>query len=109
MQGETINSRMRTDLAIEAREMLLKEPQEEIQGVELDSKEEEGVKISRVRIKTPEAAERMGKKMGNYVTLEAPGLKEKDSVLQEKVSQLLAWELAEVMQLDKEAKRTVLV
>lgn len=89
--------------------MLLKEPQEEIQGVELDSKEEEGAKISRVRIKTPEAAERMGKKMGNYITLEAPGLKEKDSVLQEKVSQLLAQELAEVMQLDKEAKKTVLV
>lgn len=101
---------IRTDLAIEAREMLLKEPvQKEMAGVESETMDEGEVKISRVRITTPEAAEKMGKVMGTYVTLEAPGLRKKDSRLQETVSQVLARELVNIMGIEKDVGKTVLV
>lgn len=101
---------IRTDLAIEAREMLLKEPVEtEMTGVDSETADEGEVKINRVRITTPEAAEKMGKVMGTYVTLEAPGLRKKDSRLQEVVSQALARELLNIMGMEKDASKTVLV
>ncbi len=101
---------IRTDLAIEAREMLLKEPVEtEMTGVDWETADEGEVKINRVRITTPQAAEKMGKVMGTYVTLEAPGLRKKDSRLQEVVSQALARELINIMGIEKEASKTVLV
>jgi spore protease len=101
---------IRTDLAIEAREMLLKEPVEkEMAGVDAETVDEGEVKIHRVRITTPQAAEKMGKVMGTYVTLEAPGLRKKDSRLQEVVSQALARELVNIMGMEKEAGKTVLV
>ncbi len=106
---EDNNRNIRTDLAIEAREMLLNEPGEEIPGVEMDILDKDEIKISRVKITTFEAAEKMGKQMGNYVTLEAPGLREKNSVLQEKVSQALAHELEKIMDLKNDENKTILV
>lgn len=101
---------IRTDLALEAREMLLKEPPgEDIPGVESQTADEKGMHISRVKITTPEAAEKLGKVMGSYITIEAPGLRKKDSYLQEEVSQVLSRELLALMGLEKEPGKTVLV
>ena len=101
---------IRTDLAVEAREMLLKEPPgEDIPGVESQTADEKGMHISRVKITTPEAAEKLGKVMGSYITIEAPGLRKKDSHLQEEVSQVLSRELLALMGLEKEPGKTVLV
>ncbi len=101
---------IRTDLAIEAREMLLKEPvEQDMTGVDSQTVDEGEMKISRVKITTPQAAEKLGKVMGNYITIEAGGLRRKDSQLQEEVSQVLARELLNIMGLEKEAQKTVLV
>jgi spore protease len=101
---------VRTDLAVEAREMLLKEPPgRDLPGVESESLQEGDLHISRVQVSSPEAAEKLGKVMGRYITLEAPGLRRKDPGLQEEVSQALARELTALMGLDPEGARTVLV
>ncbi len=101
---------IRTDLAVEAREMLLQEPSGgDIPGVESQSLEEGDMHISRVKVTSPEAAEKLGKVMGSYITIEARGLRRKDPQLQEEVSQALARELGLLMGLEKEAKKTVLV
>ncbi len=101
---------IRTDLAVEAREMLLQEtPEPDMAGVQSQSLDEGDIHINRVKVTTPEAAEKLGKVMGSYITIEAPGLRRKDSQLQERVSQALSRELARLMNLEKDAVKTVLV
>ena len=46
----------------------------------------------------------MGKPMGNYITLEAPGIKDRDPEFEESISQELAAELREILSIDKDSK-----
>lgn len=97
----------RTDLALEAREMLTKHVKQTIPGVLMETAEDEEVVITRVDITTPQAQEMMGKMQGKYVTIEAQGLRYKNTPLQEKVMNHLAHELADLVNLPKDA--TVLI
>ena len=93
----------RTDLALEAREMLNRKVSEEIPGVIVETIEDEEIMITKVSITTPEAEHSMGKGQGKYITIEAQGLKYKDTPLQEKIMKMLAKELAELTELPKDA------
>jgi len=97
----------RTDLALEARELLTKQVSEDIPGVLVETSEDEEVVLTKVDITTPEAEKIMGKKQGTYVTIEAQGLRYKNTPLQEKIMKLLADELVGMAELSKKA--TVLV
>lgn len=90
---------IRTDLAIEAREMLMGEVREEIAGVMMETESLPEINITRVNITTPEAEQRMGKKQGRYITLEAPGLRQKNTELQEEVSRQFTKELLGMLEL----------
>ena len=79
---------IRTDLAIEARELIEKDYPKEIPGVEVDVDKSEDIKITRVKIKTEEAVDIMGKPIGDYVTLKFHALRE-GCYLQEEVSKIL--------------------
>lgn len=107
MQRSGIMSNLRTDLAIEAREMLMGEVREEIPGVDAETEDLGEILVTRVNITTPEAEKRMGKKQGRYITLEAPGLRRKDTALQDKVSRQLTQELASMVELTD--KTTIMV
>lgn len=99
---------VRTDLAIEAHDLLTKDVTGKIPGVEQEKEViEEGITVTRVRITGDEGAQQMGKAPGNYITIEAPGLREKDTSIQEKVSQVLARELRKMISLNE--KSTTLV
>ena len=104
---EQVAATVRTDLALEAREMLTKQVREDIPGVLVETSEDEDVLITRVNITTPEAERMMGKAKGSYITLEAPGLRYKNTPLQEKIMNFLAVELAGMVNLPRNA--TVLV
>lgn len=83
---------VQTDLALEARQMALdRDPV--LEGVEVEEEREEGVTITRIRVLNEEGARRIGKEPGHYVTLEAPGLRTKDTALQQRMTVLLAGEL----------------
>ncbi|MCX7780700.1 MAG: GPR endopeptidase [Negativicutes bacterium] len=97
----------RTDLALEAREMLNRRVREDIPGVRVETMEDDEITITRVEIVTPQAADMMGKVQGKYVTIEAPGLRYKNTPLQEEVMAQLAKELANLINLPEKA--TVLV
>jgi len=98
---------IRTDLAIEAREMLMGEVKEEIPGVKSESEDFGEIHVTRVYITTAEAEQQMGKKQGKYITLEVPGLRQKNTALQEMVSRRFALELQSMVELAPDA--TVLV
>lgn len=93
----------RTDLAMEAREMLSRRVSEEIPGVIVETIEEEEITITKVNITTPEAERRMGKGQGKYITIEAQGLRYKNTPLQEKMMKNLGRELVGMVELSKNA------
>lgn len=97
----------RTDLALEAREMLSRKTREDIPGVKVETIDDDEIVITRVHITTPEAEQIMGKRQGRYVTIEAPGLRYKNTPLQEDVMQHLAEEFAELTGLAQNA--TILI
>jgi len=98
---------VRTDLALEAREMLTKRVKEDIPGVLVETGEDEDAVITRVHISTPEAERVMGKAQGRYITIEAPGMRYKNTPLQQKIMNFLATELAALVDLPRNA--TVLI
>ncbi|EEL49228.1 Germination protease [Bacillus cereus Rock3-44] len=98
---------VRTDLAVEAHQMLQERQKEQtgIQGVVVKEREEEGITITKVIIDEI-ASESMGKKPGNYLTLEVQGIRQQDTELQQKVERIFAKEfsyLLEEIGISKEA------
>lgn len=97
----------RTDLAVEAREMYREEKKQEIPGVEVDVTEKEGVKVTRVNIREEVGARIMGKPVGNYITIEANGLKQRDKDVYEETSRALGEELKRIAPVDRESTTLV--
>ncbi len=89
----------RTDLALEMHEMLT-EAANELSGVTKETEEIDGVKISRIEIKTNEAENVMGRPIGNYITLELPDLNLTLSEENEKISTVLKGELQKLVDLN---------
>ena len=97
---------IRTDLALETRELLRDESSgDEINGVEIDVEEDEelGVTVTWVRITNREGAEAMGKPIGNYITLESDALKENDIETHEEIVKIMARKLGQLHKLRKNA------
>ncbi|MCI8335351.1 MAG: GPR endopeptidase [Lachnospiraceae bacterium] len=99
---------VRTDLALEARESF-EEDDVEIRGVSIDESydEERDIRVTKVCIETENGAKAMGKPVGTYITLEAPGLSEPDEGYHREVSEKLAEYLREL--LGTEEEKSVLV
>ncbi|KHO62205.1 MULTISPECIES: GPR endopeptidase [Thermoanaerobacter] len=87
---------IRTDLAVEARELY---KGREIPGVRVDEKHLEGIKVTKVKILNEEGEKAMGKPVGDYITIEAPGLIERDLDLEEEVAKVLADIIKEIANL----------
>ena len=98
---------IRTDLALEAREMAQGGGRSEIPGVVVDNVEKDNINVTRVEIISPEGEARLGKPMGNYITLEMPGIKDRDPEYEELVSRQLAQEIERLVNLKD--KSTILV
>ncbi|WP_047981443.1 GPR endopeptidase [Ornithinibacillus contaminans] len=99
MDNQTDKFQARTDLAVEAKDMYVEKetPEEDqIKGVQLKDREENGIKISYVEIDS-EGAELLGKKPGSYVTIYADGVKKQDTKRQEDAAKILARELEQLL------------
>jgi len=91
---------VRTDLALEAHEMAIEERLEQksqtqptLEGVIIQDRDIDGIKISYVEV-TEEGARSIGKKPGTYLTIEAQGIRERDTELQKRVEAVFAKEFA---------------
>lgn len=96
---------IRTDLAIETREMIRKEQDVEIPGVKVNIEEdrEKQIKVSWVEVLDAEGEKQMGKPVGNYVTIESPMMKENDIDAHEGIIKILAKQLVKILNLDDDA------
>jgi spore protease len=98
---------IRTDLAIEAREIHTKEKGGEIPGVDVNVQKGEHMTVTAVNIIDKKGEKIIGKPMGTYITIEAPELRHFEQDLQDEVSKSMAKELSSIINLDKD--KTALV
>lgn len=80
---------VRTDLAVEAKEIYKEENKKDAEGVIVEELEDEGTKITKVKVLNDEAAEKMGKPKGTYITLDIPEFTAYDGELMDDVSKAL--------------------
>jgi spore protease len=85
---------VRTDLALEAKEIAMQSTGStgELPGVWSETEKSNGISVSRMHIQTEEGAQKIGKMIGHYVTLEVPELRQMDTTFQDKVAKSFAKE-----------------
>ena len=90
--------KIRTDLALEARESV-EEGAEELRGVSVEEfyNEESEVRVTKVVIESKNSAKILGKPIGTYITLEAPAMIQPDEEYHKEISEELAKQLKEVI------------
>lgn len=84
---------IRTDLAIECREMFAGE----IEGVESIKHDSDGISVTHVKITTPEGALKIGKPIGNYITIEIKEMNSEDEEICERGAQAVCDELKKII------------
>ncbi|MDD3221234.1 MAG: GPR endopeptidase [Clostridia bacterium] len=92
-----MNPSIRTDLAIENAEMF--QGAEELQGVSIteENGRTSGIRVVHVQIENEKGAEKMGKAMGDYITLEVPELDQTDVSYHREITEEVAEQLRNLM------------
>ncbi|MGI6113184.1 MAG: GPR endopeptidase [Mahellales bacterium] len=99
---------IRTDLAVEARELYKEDQKREVPGVEVNVINKGEVTVTKVSITNEEGANNMGKPIGNYITIEAPRLRERDRITENVASHTLKDQLRELINLNDQTKALVI-
>ncbi|HOC06054.1 MAG: GPR endopeptidase [Bacillota bacterium] len=95
----------RTDLVLEAHEIFLQTSElPELAGVETKHQSLEGIDVSVTNILTADAAAKIGKGQGKYITIEATGLREKNEELETRLVKVLGRELQGMLNLNGNSK-----
>lgn len=80
---------IRTDLALENREI----NKEHTRGIHIEKEEEASFVITRIKVINEEGSRDLRKPIGNYITIDIPGLNKSDEDLKDEISQVLAKEI----------------
>ncbi len=98
-----------TDLAIEAHETrtdvaLQTSPgvSQDFEGVEVSTDETDNILVTTVEVKDEKGAERIGKPIGTYITIESQSLKENDVSIHEKIIEILSQTIGKLHNLNKD-------
>ncbi|HPZ43443.1 MAG TPA: GPR endopeptidase [Bacillota bacterium] len=91
------------DLAVEAHEIVRGEAGREIPGVIVDREKYENTTVTIVKIVEEKAEQLMGKPRGNYITIEAPALRDNNRLAQREVAEILAEKLKSLFNLPENA------
>ncbi len=81
---------IRTDLAMETQELLKEGGNEDISGIETETKDYETLKVTSVKITNEDAAFAFGKPRGSYITIETTKMQINDVSCHEKISEVMA-------------------
>jgi spore protease len=92
---------VRTDLAVEAKEIYSKRNNGQIPGVEVEEKSEGEIKITDVKIINEVGERSMGKPVGTYITIDMPKFTHYDGDTMEDVSRVLAKSLNSLIKLEE--------
>lgn len=93
---------VRTDLAVEANEDYKKLHKREIDGVIINEEEGESAKITEVKITNQEGSVKLGKPIGNYITIDMPELTMYDGDIMDDVSEIVGKYIRKLVDMDSE-------
>src|SRR5690554_5809164 len=91
------------DLAVEAHELVRGETGTEIPGVVQEVEEYDFANVTTVKVIDPQGASLVGKPMGNYITIDAPKIRENNLQIHEEISKALADTLKKLAPLKDDA------
>lgn len=94
-------SNVRTDLAVEAKEIYEKQNSKKLQGVSVDERTEGEIKITNVKILDEQGEKSLGKPKGTYITIDMPQLTQYDSDIMDEVSRTLAKTLSDMVKIEE--------
>lgn len=95
---------LRTDLAVENREIYKETNEEHSEGVDIEKEEKENYSVTRIRILDKKGSENLRKPMGTYITIDVPGLNKSDEDLKDEISQALGKEIKALGKTKQESK-----
>ncbi|KJZ82766.1 MULTISPECIES: GPR endopeptidase [unclassified Clostridium] len=100
---------LRTDLALEAKEIYQEKHRKEkdIDGIEVINEIDNDIKVTTVKVKDENGARKIGKPKGNYVTIDIPEFTAYDGETMDRVSQVVSEILGRMINIDVE--KTALV
>lgn len=99
---------LRTDLAVESREIYRESNNQESPGVDIETEEGKEYKVTRIKILDDIGEKNLGKPKGAYITIEVPRLNKADQDLKDEISQLVAKEIKGIGK-NKESTKTLIV
>lgn len=93
---------VRTDLALEAKEIYEQEHKKEkdIDGIEVINEVDKDINVTTVKVKNAQGSEKLGKPIGNYVTIDIPSFTAYDGETMDRVSQVVAEVLGRMIKID---------
>lgn len=100
---------VRTDLALEAKEIYQEKHRKEkdIDGIEVINEIDNDIKVTTVKVKDENGVRKIGKPKGNYVTIDIPEFTAYDGETMDRVSQVVSEILGRMINIDVE--KTALV
>lgn len=91
------------DLAVEAHDLIRGQTGREIPGVIVDREKYENSTVTIVKVVEEQAEQLIGKPRGNYITIDAPVLRENNRLAQQEVAEILAQKLSSLFNLPENA------
>lgn len=90
------------DLAVEAHEIIQGETGQDIPGVRVDHEKYDNADVTTVFVENEIAEKNMGKPIGTYITIDAPGLRRNNKLIQEEIASILSNKLKEIMKIGED-------
>lgn len=84
---------IRTDLAVENRELYKQVSNQDARGVDIEKEEKGSYTVTRIKVLNNEGSESLHKPIGTYITIDVPGLNKSDEDLKDEISQVVAKEI----------------
>lgn len=91
------------DLAVEAHDLLRGDTGQEIPGVIMEKKELDKISITTITIENMQGEQELGRPKGNYITIEAPEIKDNNYQEHKKITEALSQTLQKLMNLREES------
>ncbi|MHB8124222.1 MAG: GPR endopeptidase [Desulfitobacteriaceae bacterium] len=91
------------DLALEAHEIVRGEADQEIPGVRLEEERFDHATVTIITIETEQGVQEMGKPLGQYITIDAPDIRQNDYLIHKEITEILAQKLLKLMNLNDDA------
>lgn len=86
---------VRTDLALEAA--VLSDKKNSLSGVEIDEYEKDGTRVTKVKITNADGEKQIGKKIGNYITIECDSLRDAGDMYDRNTKEIFTHELEKII------------